>query len=200
MPFIRRFAAVRPYLFHVTLPGNQTGISQDRFLRPAAQRLGVEAYANGPRRTAQIVGDGVTLMDQEPLHDGNIAWEGGWNMTRLLEELAARVFFWPGHPDGSIHSFGRRHFARYEGVRAVVMRVPFLDVLRENPGVEPHFCKYNSGSPRWSRGQASPRGPATFVRAAECNFPPSEVKEVTFLGPVGLPATLQWRGNPAGPW
>ena len=55
----------------------------------------------------------VEVRDQAPLHKGNLHFDEGWSMARLVEYLNGHVFFWPGGADGPI-DYGRRHWARQE--------------------------------------------------------------------------------------
>jgi hypothetical protein len=122
-----------------------------------------------------------------------------WSFERFVAHLNGRVFFWPGDGQGPI-SYGMRHFARYEAEEPVILRVPVLDVVEANAAVEPLFCRYNSGSPRWTQGVASPRGATTFVSACDANFRASQVVEVTFAATVTLPSSAELGMGPSGPW
>jgi hypothetical protein len=81
-----------------------------------------------------------------------------------------------------------------------MLRVPTRSVLTGNPDAVVEFCNFNSGSPRWSGGQPSPRGASTFRSASESPFGASEVVEVTFLHGVALPPDTELGASPFGPW
>src|SRR5262245_58960363 len=85
--------------------------------------------------------------------------------------------------------------ARYKDEDPVILRVP-TDALPD--GLE--FSRYNSGSPRWSRGEPSPRGHTTFRRAKECDFVVGRIVEVTVPGAVALPSSTECGPSPSGPW
>lgn len=155
------------------------------------------------RRTRHVTvranGWEVSLRDQRPLHRGNLALYGGWSFGDLVEALNSRVFFWPGTTEGPI-DYGRRHFARYVVERPVLVRVKTFELLDANDYASAQFCKFNSGSPRCSKGRPSPRGPDTFVAATRFAISPSEVVELVFLGAAVLPASMEFGFSPDGPW
>lgn len=141
----------------------------------------------------------VSIRDQAPLQEGHIRFEGGWQMADLLKTLNDLVFFWPGTAAGP-NDYGKRHFERYKAEGPAILRVRFESLVIANPASAPLFCKYNSGSPRCSNGQRSPRGPSTFVRESDRDFPPSRVVEVVFRGLVELPEDVEVGEDPSGPW
>lgn len=126
------------------------------------------------------------LRDQMPLHPGNMAIDDGLGFADVVEMLNERVFFWPGSEAGPIES-GRRHFQRYGEEDCRVLVIPTESMFRANPGTRAEFCRFNSGSPRWTGGRASPRGKRTFRRAFEFDGTASDVVEVTWVGRVALP-------------
>lgn len=146
-----------------------------------------------------IDGEVIRIRDQTPLHKGNLSLPPSWSYEDLVELLNDRVFFWPGDADGPI-DYGERHFAKYAGEFPVVLRVPTADVLAANPGAPPEFSRYNSGSPRWSGGRPSPRGPDTFLGVGEFGMPPSRVVEVAFASRVRLPDRTEIADGASGPW
>lgn len=109
------------------------------------------------------------------------------------------MFFWPGSEHGP-DDYGVRHFEAYAAENPVMLRVAFDSLLERNPEQTPLFTKYNTGSPRYSQGRPSPRGPETFLPAKECAFPPSKVVEVTFLESVMLPEDSELSNHIRGPW
>jgi hypothetical protein len=127
----------------------------------------------------------VRLRDQKPLHERNCALES-WSFADLVSELNSRVYFWPGTATSPVPN-GVRHFGRYRDEDCVVLVFPTRAVLDANPDVPVEVCRFNSGSPRWSRGIASPRGPSTFEPATGFQGLPSNVVDVTFRGEVRLP-------------
>lgn len=198
-------ARLRPYLFHLTARENLNRIRQLWQLQSAAQtatHAGRLDVLQTPRRRHVAVlldGEAVLLRDQAPLHKGNMQLEAAWSFERFVGYLNERVFFWPGDEYGPI-SYGVRHFERYEEEAPVILRVPFVATLEANPNVTPLFCRYNSGSPRWSRGKAAPRGGSTFVTAAVAPFRASQVVEVTVPDTVSLPSEVMIGPHPCGPW
>ena len=117
----------------------------------------------------------------------------------FVSHLDDHVFFWPGSQDGPVPS-GRRHFERYVKEKPIILRVTLTDLLAANRGTSPLFCKYNSGAPRCSYGNKSPRGPETFVPTSKFCFTPTEVNEVTFKSPVKLPSSVHAASYPIGGW
>jgi uncharacterized protein DUF7002 len=199
------FGNLRPFLYHLTARENIEHIRHVRRLESAAvlARRAGQADLLEKRRSGHVAvhvdGTTVLLRDQAPLHSANMQLEPGWTFDRFVRCLNERVFFWPGREDGPI-PHGLRHFGRYEAEKPVILRVPFDGLRRANPGFKPLFCRYNSGSPRWSRGVAAPRGAATFVRADDASFGPAQVVEVTALHGVDLPAETMCGERPSGPW
>lgn len=200
-----QFVSTRPFVYHLTASINISSIrsagqlDSARTLMTAANRLDLLRRRRGQHLDLNVGGRVVRLRDQSPLHERNIAFEAGWSFGDLLEALNGRVFFWPGTNAGPIE-YGRRHFERYRHEGPVLIRVPTAELLHANPRSEPFFCKYNSGSPRYSGGYASPRGPNSFVPESGFGGPPSHVVEVTFLGSLTLPSSTETGKTPGGPW
>ena|SRR5712691_7943752 len=105
----------------------------------------------------------IVVRDQAPLHEGNLSLPRGYTFEDFIESLNGRIFFWPGSAAGPI-PHGIRHFERYEQECPVILRVEFQSLLHANPGAEPLYCRYNSGSPRCSNGKKSPRVQAHSYR------------------------------------
>lgn len=202
---IDEFVRARPYAFHLTARANKAPIRRTRMLHPASHFLaaGGQPGLVSVRRPScidlPINGEVVRVRDQAPLHEGNIAFEGGWQMADLIQELNERVFFWPGSKDQAI-AYAHRHFARYGEERPVVLRASLEAILLANADHEPGFCRFNSGSPRCSSGRKSPRGPLTFVGCGDADFGRGQVVEVTFRGTVALPNGTEWADSYDGPW
>lgn len=190
---IDRFTRARPFLYHLTARMNLERIRSLAALQPAADVLrnaAAEMHVRSRRTESTVVRVNecrIHVRDQRPLHGGNIAFVGGWQMQDLVGYLNEHVFFWPGTRAGPI-SHGLRHFKRYQSEDNVVLVVRTADLIRTvgNPPVP--FCRYNSGSPRWSGGRPSPRGPQTFQSPDSFDGTPSDVVEVVFRGSVKLPA------------
>jgi len=202
---IDAYSKTRPFLYHLAFRHNLKRIRNTKRLESAASLLVAAArqsdLRNQRRTTLPItVGESrVLLRDQAPLHEGNIGFTGEWTFEDLLEDLNSRVFFWPGSQRGP-NEYGVRHFEHYAAEHPVMIRVPFDSLRDRNPDRIPLFTKYNTGSPRYSGGRPSPRGPDTFLPAEQCTFPPSKVVEVTFLESVMLPNDSQFSNHPSGPW
>jgi hypothetical protein len=195
----------RPYLYHLTDRLNLTHILETNRLYPAAALMET-AGRNDLLQARRIsheritVGKAVIMVrDQAPLHRGSINFDDGYTFDRFVESLNRRIFFWPGTVHGPI-SYGMRHFERYEEEGPIILRVLFQSLLAANPSAEPRYCGYNSGSPRCSYGNKSPRGVSTFLRADEFGGTPSKVVEVTFNEPMILPADTKYGRHPSGPW
>ena len=157
----------RCLLYHLTARENVDRIRALRRLDSFANLLlasGEEEILTTRRTDATPVwldGDKTLIRDQAPLHKGSIQFQGGWSLKDIVRELNRRVFFWSGWEHGPV-KHGKKHFGRYghEGPTVSCVR---SDALRgRNVELAPHFCKYNSGSPRCYRGRGSPRGPTTF--------------------------------------
>ncbi len=206
MPFdSEAFAARRPYLFHLTARSNVARIRSTRRLHSMvvlAREAGREDLLNVRRREhvrLSVQGKAVHIRDQAPLHENNMSLDDGWTFAQFVRHLNERVFFWPGGASGPI-AHGLRHFGRYREERPVLLRIPTDGLFTANRGARPLYCRYNSGSPRWSRGVASPRGSATFVPAGQAPFSPANVVEVAFMRGVSLPDGSELGNSPSGPW
>jgi hypothetical protein len=149
----------------------------------------------GPRRTRPVIPGIPVLRDQELLHEKCIQFELGYAMADFLIDLHNRVFFWSGWPDRPIRP-GRNAIKSYSE-SDFLLRIPFLDVVEGNT---PYFSRCNSGATRMQHGKPVPRGSKTFLLASDCDFPPSQVVEVTFLQAVKLPSTTEMASSLEGPW
>jgi hypothetical protein len=197
MPFeLDRYSMVRPMLYHLTASPNIERIRSQR------QLVSVETLSNASdeevdlraRRedTIPLNVDAyeVFIRDQEPLNEGNIEFEDGWEFGDLIECLNRLVFFWSGWERGPIR-YGVNHFRHYRREEPSILRVPFDSLCERNRGRTPLFCKYNSGSPRCYQGRRSPRGPQTFLPAPAYPYNPGSVVEVAFLERVNLPSDTE---------
>lgn len=197
---LSEFAAVRPFLYHVVARENLPALRSTKTLLSAAAiaersgRSDILAERRTQRSEVVLPEGAVYIRDQAPLFVGNVLFEGGWTVDALLHELNRRVFLWPGWTSGPI-DYGRRHAAKYAKTDAI-LRLPTREVLDQDP----QFCRYNSGSPRCYQGRKSPRGPETFVAAAECDFTPVDVVEVTFRDRLQLPDSTEVRESSDYRW
>lgn len=201
----RVFAQKSPYLYHLTASANLPAIRRTRTIESAAllakrgERADLLCVRRPSHVTLQIDGETAVLRDQAPLHAGNMRLEGGWTFAQFVESLNSRVFFWPGTERGPI-DYGQRHYARYASERPAILRVAFSSLTTHNAASVPLFCKYNSGSPRWSNGTAPVRGAETFQSAENAQFSAGQVIEVTFLDRIHLPMDVEQSEHPDGPW
>lgn len=199
------YASARPYLYHLTHRNNLNHIRELARLFPAAVLMErakqadlIRTLRRGPKQVS-FEGRTIVIRDQDKLHRGNTGIPSGYTFEDLIEALNRRIFFWPGRSAGPI-SYGQRHFERYEKEHPVILQVDFQSLLGANPSASPLYCRYNSGSPRCFDGQKSPRGPNTFLSAANFNETPSKVVEVTFDAELILPPTTQFGNHVSGPW
>lgn len=203
MAFTRdEFCALRPFLYHLSAAENIGRIMRMRQLLPTTDLLreAGQPHLTRVRRRENMrvtIGrDTVLIRDQGPLHVGNLQLEAGWTVEDLLEEINARVFFWPGTADGPI-DYGIRHFERNKH-DAVIVRVASADLFARHPRIE--FAKYNTGSPRCVGGKKSPRGPSTYLPETKCHFKRGEAVEVAIKGTVNLPSKVWQATTYNGPW
>jgi hypothetical protein len=194
MPDHGEFCRQRPFLYHLTDRRNLPRIAEVNRLVCANDTIrdGARPELSGQRRTRHTVvvvnGAEVRIRDQAPLREGQIAFEPGWNLARLVELLNSLVYFWPGTAQ-SPSVYGLRHLGRYLNEEPVVLKVPTAEMFRLNP--RPLFCRYNSGSPRFTGGRASPRGSATFQAHPEDRLRANQVVEVVFERAASLPEDTQ---------
>ena len=195
-----------PYLFHLTYTPSLARIRRLLKLQSAAKllKLGGKDELLKFRRHSMInspIGDDViVLTDQKPLVEGNIEFQGGWEIGDLVESINYRVFFWRGTENGLLYG-DRRQFGTYRGRGAglVFLRIPFRDAVKENG--DPKFCRFNSGGPRCTGGRKSPHGPSTFATAENADFTLGKVREVVFENEFSIPQSCKicfdgWNG----PW
>ena len=202
---LSHFVTLRPALYHLTSTQNLGRIAQTLVLDPAStlfRAAGRKELCRLRRRGTtdiNINGETIRIRDQDPLHRGNIALLNGWTFEDLVSHLNDHVFLWPGKESGP-NSYGQRHFERYVSEKPVVLRFRTLELFSANREAEPLFCRYNSGAPRWSRGEASPRGPAIFQNATAVNYSVTAVVELTFKSRIVLPGTTEVGCSTKGPW
>jgi len=195
----------RPYLYHLTDRSNIDRMARTRRIAPAntlferAGRLDLVRRRRNEHERISIGRDMIVIRDQAPLHRGNLSLPSGYTFEEFTQSLNSRVFFWPGTAAGPI-GYGIRHFERYKNENPAILRLTLASLLLANTLANPTFCRYNSGSPRCSYGVKSPRGPHTFLPAAEFEGTPSQVVEVTFASELALPADIEVGSHPSGPW
>jgi hypothetical protein len=184
----------RPYLYHLTSTGNVALILKSGKLLCAAKILsgsGMTEKITQKRPVKLQVPTSmgaVDIRDQAPLHRGNTTLHKNWDFEDLLKELNSRVFFWPGGAKGPI-SYGQRHFERYAAEPPAVLRFSTKTMVALNEK-RIEVCKYNSGSPRCTKGKGSPRGPQTFIPLSKCEWRPSQLVEVTIKDYADLPSAI----------
>jgi hypothetical protein len=189
---LQKFISTRPRLYHLTARSNVSLIAAAGRIDSATSLLegaGQAAAVRQRRRKSITVGANgkmVHIRDQAPLHAGNMSLPAGWTFEDFVTHLNNHVFFWPGTLDGPIE-YGRRHFERYAEEDNLVLVIDTAAMIDANPRPGIHFCRYNSGSPRCTGGNPSPRGPNTFVPAAAYQGNPSSVVEAVFPGGAILP-------------
>ncbi|WP_296454316.1 hypothetical protein [Rubinisphaera sp.] len=199
------FIRTRPYLYHLTDRNNLDHLRVTSLLMSAAalmRQAKETTYLRSKRQSSIQVTINkrlVSIRDQQPLYAGNVAFQDGYLFEDLIEMLNERVFFWPGRPDGPI-DYGQRHFERYMNDHPVILRIKTADLFQCNNSVSPLYCRYNSGSPRCSKGHGSPRGPSTFVKAVDADFTASATVEITFVDQVTLPKRVEISNSTRGPW
>jgi hypothetical protein len=193
MPFtLDAFIARRPFLYHFTAVEN---LDRIRYLRSIDSAAMLAGKSNPPvpikkrdiAEPLKIEGHVVWLQTQRPLYEKNIRFQVGWTMLDLLARLNSLVFFWPGDGRGPIPHGDRHRTGNKWPSNAVALRIPSRELFESLSRDSVLFCRYNSGSPRWSNRQASPRGPHTFLPG--CDFPgtPRAVVEVVVKDSVKLP-------------
>jgi hypothetical protein len=186
------YGEIRPTLWHLTHRDNLSHIQRAGTLLPAAAFT--DGISSSPRR-ALLRASGIVLRDQSLVSRAAVEFNGGWDMAEFLRSLAERVFFWPGWTDRPIRRAAKAA-ARYRDTD-VLLRMPFEDVAAQH---EPYFTRCNSGATRMQKGKPVIRGPDTYSTAQKCAFRPADVAEVTFAGPVTLPASCEVATSPDGLW
>lgn len=198
---IEEYLALRPTLYHLTAASNLPRIERVGALEPAAvllKRAGRDEYLQRRREASLTVivdDERINIRDQTPLCEGHIALEG-MTFAEFVAHVNTHVFFWPGDCIQPIRQ-GRSHFERYKkkGEVCVVLRIDAAALLRTNAGVEPRFCRYNSGAPRTVNRKKSPRGLMTYVPCERFMYPRWEVAELVFPSAISLPQG-EWESRP----
>lgn len=202
---LQDFVKTRPYLYHLTDRSNLDYIRETSSLLSAATLMNLAGrtdllrqhrHRHEPITVRNVV---IVLRDQAPLYKGNVRLPSGYTFEDFIESLNETVFFWPGSATTPI-SYGVRHFERYQDERPVILRISLRSLLAANPTAEPLYCRYNSGAPRCSYGQKSPRGPDPFLPAWGFSGTPSQVVEVVFQRKIVLPADVEFGSHPERRW
>ena len=202
---LEQLLELRPYLYHLTAASNVPRILARGSLESAEDLLvaGGRPELVSDRRVAavdlSIAGERVHVRDQKPLFEGNMHLDEGWTFDGFVAHLNRYVFFWPGDEKGPIDS-GLRHWGRYEEERPRMLRLNSSILLAPQNRGRVRVCRFNSGSPRWTRGRPSPRGSRTFVRPDDADFTPGSTVEIVVEGPVELGAEVWTGASPSGPW
>ena len=166
-----------------TNTGNLSSSSPARHPAPRDSQPNFRFVGWRPSDLRQVVDELTNALQMGLLLAGKLATAP---RADLLDALDARVIFWPGTSEGP-RDHGRRHFERYRQELPVTLRSATSRLFLANAGLEPAFCAYNSGSPRFSGGRPSPRGPDTFVTASRFPRPAADVVELSFDEGVSLP-------------
>jgi hypothetical protein len=201
---IDEFINLRPFLYHLTAQENLVRLRACRAMVPAGElmkRAGQIDLLRVRRKGHEVIevgGQRISLRDQKPLQSKNIALPKGYTFEDFVESLNSRSFFWPGKADWLVPS-GAAHFKHYEKEAPVIIRVQTQSLIEANPHVVPLFCRCNSGA-TGCYGRKSPRGPDTFLSAAEFKGTASNVVEVTFDNEIALPVDTEYGRHPGGPW
>jgi hypothetical protein len=187
-----KLCSLRPYSYHLTHVDNVRPILARGELLSCAELLRVSGGEISVRErrpemvSIELGGNRVFLRDQRPLHAGNVSLEDDWEFADLVEHINGHVFFWPGIANGPIGS-GQRHFDRYAAENPAILRVRTADLFEANVPRAPLYCKYNSGAPRCTGGQGSPRGKQVYIRGDDAEFGVGGVVEVLYRRAAKLP-------------
>jgi hypothetical protein len=202
---LEKFVHLRPYLYHLTDEINIPLILESRILNSTANlvKLAKVPDMDSFLKTRRVGHYPITigkvnakLRDQDPLFQKIVEknLEGGWTFGDFVFSLNSRVFFWATEKDL------RTHYTRYENQKEYprILRFETAELFNENK-TQPQFCYLNSGAPRCSayyEEGAPPRGPKTFVIAADYERTPSSVREVTITGTCKLPENIWMSTHP----
>ena len=201
----KNYAQIRPFLYHLTFRENMGRIAFTRRLQSAAtlhRIAGQKHILTCPRRKRMhlTVGDHRVILNcQATFHENNAQFTKGWSLPKFVKHLNRHVFFWSGWERGPV-KYGVRYFGHYSSLDPVIIRARFVSVRKQNSKSAPLFCRYNSGSPRWSNRQRSCRGPETFAPAESCGYTAGKVTEVVFRDFVVLPDDTESANSLDGPW
>lgn len=200
-----RLIQYRPWLYHLTSRENLVAIRAEARLESAARLLEAAGQEGEIRERRQqhlaieVRGKSRLLRDQRPLHQGNIEFENGHDLGDVVAMLNHYVFFWPGTEDGPC-AYGVRHYERYRSEGPALLRVRTEDLLAQSSGDRIRLCAYNSGAPRCSGGQKSPRGPGTFLPFQSFSTRVADVVEVVVAQEARLPSRVETADYPGGPY
>src|SRR2546423_415819 len=97
-----QYAALRPFLYHVTARDNLARLQRTRRIEAASAILreaGREDLLRARRaepHTVTVAGNAIVLKDQHPLVAANVTLVSGWEFADFVEFLNDHVYFWPG--------------------------------------------------------------------------------------------------------
>lgn len=181
--------AKRKYVFHQTAPENVARIRRLKKLSTSAELLALAGQppSTAPRPealTLDVASEPVVLRGQAPLlAKGQLALADGFTMPDLVKLLDAHVYFWlAATADEAPQGAGKKSSGEAR------LRIALADLIAANPSRGPLFCRYTSGGPRASQGEASPRGPDLFQGIVEFEQM-DQLNEMVFKGTVNLPAS-----------
>ena len=198
------------YLYHLTSEQNLANIISMRRLLSSKEIIANSDLSRNEQRKVlterrpdhfpiQLNGIECLLRDQRPISIKALqkCLTDDWSVADFIESLNSRVFFWPTLKRLVVH------FNRYKTEEhPKIIKVRTRELLEINSNAL-RFCHLNSGAtrchPKWN-GSPPPRGLNTFVRAANFNYLPVQVAEVTFLTSCNLPNQIFVGNNPEGPW
>lgn len=198
---LAQYAALRPFLYHVTARENLTRLRRSQRLETASAILRAAGRKDllRVRRPSPVTitlgGESVVLKDQRPLVEANLTFTTNWQFDDFVEYLNDHVYFWPGDALSMVGPGGRL-LAHYAPESPLVLRVLFSALVAANSDVPPLFSPYNSGAPRMQRGKGVKRGPDLFRSAEQSRRRPHEVVEVAFRAGVVLPSETTVAGEP----
>jgi hypothetical protein len=201
MPFqLDEFVRLRPFAYHVTHRDNVPFLRTSRRIQTAvsvireAGAMHLLALRRERDVTVRLSEGSVVLKDQRPLIAANIELHTEWTVADFVAYLNSFVYFWPGS-DRALIGPGQRLLSHYEDDAPGVLRAPTADLFTANSEVEPEFCPFNSGAPRYHSGKRAYRGPNLFTTAEQFPRRTSEVVELAFRNDVELPDTTQLRSK-----
>lgn len=189
---IADFIRIWPCLFHMTAASNLAAIltyrklfTAHRLLRGASRSALVQL-----RRDEEVIVElssfSVVIRSQQPLDPTCLELDGGWTLSRYVQALNSRVFFWPGTETGPVED-GARMVERQKGMGAAILRVPTLSLFRLNRHLPPSFSPHNTGAAWCEEGGKSRRGDNSFLLCDQFEGSGVSVAEVSFEGTIELP-------------
>lgn len=185
------------YCYHVTAVVNLQSLRRSPILLPAAtlfRRMDRSDLLN-VRRThdvgLRLQGQEILVRNQAPLDPDSIDVGSTETLEDYVTCLNAHVFFWPGTASGPTLD-GVRMLQRTAGVTSAIIRVPSRSLLEANDRSLIDVSTCNTGASWVVEGKKSRRGLGVFQRAECFADLPSRIAEISFRGPVSLPADSEW--------